>query len=288
MTSDKQLLANQQNAKASTGPVTVLGKEMVATNAIKHGIFTKDLIIASGVGQENQAEYEELLENLITCLSPRNQMESLLVEKIAVDFWRLRRTIRFEAGSISKHIETILQYRYLSYECKDSAALERDIQYAKEKIEWNAAYLECLEKDEVKFDHPLWEGEAIESDIRDDFYRIARSFPDLTKAERDQLYEGDVSFADLSTLLLKRGCSNVEEISTRLIEIYSEENEQLEKEVKALEKKKIVNQEEDRLNSMIGSVPSDENTEKALKYERSIQKSIFQNLFLLKKLQGSF
>ena len=43
-----------------------------------------------------------------------------------------------------------------------------------------------------------------------------------------------------------------------------------------------------RSHSQIGSVPSEENSEKALKYERSIQKSIFQNLFLLKKLQRVF
>lgn len=109
ITSEKQFLTNQQNAKLSTGPVTIEGKEIVAVNAIRHGIFTKDLIIASGIGRENQAEYDELLANLIQCLAPSNQMESLLVEKIAVDFWRLRRTIRFEAGSISQQIELMIE-----------------------------------------------------------------------------------------------------------------------------------------------------------------------------------
>jgi hypothetical protein len=30
-------------------------------------------------------------------------MESLLIEKIAVDYWRLRRVLRFENGAISKY-----------------------------------------------------------------------------------------------------------------------------------------------------------------------------------------
>ena len=47
MASEKQLLANLQNAQLSTGPVTIEGKEVIATNAIKHGIFTKDLILNS-------------------------------------------------------------------------------------------------------------------------------------------------------------------------------------------------------------------------------------------------
>ena len=44
MTSEKQLLANQLNSQLSTGPKTSQGKETIATNAIKHGIFTKDLL----------------------------------------------------------------------------------------------------------------------------------------------------------------------------------------------------------------------------------------------------
>src|SRR5438477_218421 len=102
MTTQKQIEANSLNAQLSTGPITVIGKAVVATNAIKHGIFTKDLILTSEIGQESEDEYQEILDNLIDCLSPCNQMESLLVEKITVDFWRLRRTIRFETGSIAK------------------------------------------------------------------------------------------------------------------------------------------------------------------------------------------
>jgi len=90
MTTPKQIEANCQNALLSTGPMTISGKTIVSTNAIKHGIFTKDLILTSEIGRENEDEYSEILNNLIECLSPSNQMESLLVEKIAVDFWRLR------------------------------------------------------------------------------------------------------------------------------------------------------------------------------------------------------
>ncbi|MBX9743964.1 MAG: hypothetical protein K2X08_01995 [Chlamydiales bacterium] len=63
-------------------------------------------------GKEDQGEYEELLSNLVSSLSPQNQIESLLVEKIAIDFWRLRRVIQFEAESISKYLETIFQEFY--------------------------------------------------------------------------------------------------------------------------------------------------------------------------------
>jgi hypothetical protein len=51
---------------------------------------------------------------------------------------------------------------------------------------------------------------------------------------------------------------------------------------------KISNDAADKLTYMLGMAPATENTDKVLKYERSLQKSIFQNLFLLKKLQGIF
>ena len=77
-----------------------------------YDIFTKDLIVSCPFGKEDQGECEELLSNLVSSLSPQNQVESLLVEKVAIDFWRLRRVIRFEAGSIGQHLETIFKEFY--------------------------------------------------------------------------------------------------------------------------------------------------------------------------------
>ena len=87
MNSDKQNEANKKNALLSTGPTSKEGKEVVCLNAIKHGIFAKDLIIESGIGKEKTEEYHDLLHNLIVSLNPNNQIEMLLVEKISIDFW---------------------------------------------------------------------------------------------------------------------------------------------------------------------------------------------------------
>ncbi len=119
MTTQKQMNANRLNAQQSTGPKSNEGKAIVSSNAIKHGIFTKYLILASTFGKEDDKEYLEMLNNLVDCLTPQNQMESLLVEKIAIDFWRLRRTIAFKTGSISKHINTMLKSNY-TYGTKDN------------------------------------------------------------------------------------------------------------------------------------------------------------------------
>jgi hypothetical protein len=112
MTTKKQIEANKQNALVSTGPVTPEGKAIAAHNAVKHGIFARDLLITAGDGKEDAREYKELLDGLALSLNPSGQMECLLVEKIAVDYWRLRRVLRFETGSIRKQLDTAINDYY--------------------------------------------------------------------------------------------------------------------------------------------------------------------------------
>jgi hypothetical protein len=89
-------------------------------------------------------------------------------------------------------------------------------------------------------------------------------------------------------LLEKHGYSEAKKISTKLIELISKENENLEKEIQRLSVKKFKNQASNNLLYMLGMIPCIDNTDKILKYERSLQKSIFQNLIMLKKLQAAF
>lgn len=200
MTSEKQLLANQSNALLSTGPLTVKGQTIVSTNAIKHGIFTKDLIISSSIGKEDEGEYSVMLTNLIECLFPQNQIESLLVEKIALDFWRLRRLIRFETGSIGKYLETIFKE---FYSCKkNNQQIDKDIEYRQQYIVWISSYVEYLKKEGVSFDKSIWKSEDFESDIIEDFYLIAKTLNGLNREVRERLYSGGYTFEDLKEISL--------------------------------------------------------------------------------------
>ncbi len=77
MATGKQIEANKKNALMSTGPRTPEGKALISQNAIRHGIFTRDLIIPTGDGKEDEQEYRELLDGLIISLNPVGQMECL-------------------------------------------------------------------------------------------------------------------------------------------------------------------------------------------------------------------
>jgi len=200
MTTKKQLEANKQNALMSTGPVSPEGKALVSQNAVKHGIFAQDLIITSGDGKEDQQEYNELLDGLIVSLTPSGQMECLLVEKIAADYWRLRRVLRFETGSIRKQLDTAVNDYYNKADYFGNKEHKTNKEINKEMV--------CCRKNKDK-------------------NRLA----ELKQAKRKNKY--------------------AEEVTVK-----------------------------------ISSLPAGDDWDKVIKYEKAVQRSILQNLALLKRLQS--
>jgi len=203
MTTKKQIEANKQNALVSTGPVTPEGKVIAAQNAVKHGIFARDLLITAGDGKEDEQEYSELLNGLIVSLHPTGQMECLLVEKIAADYWRLRRVLRFESGSIRKLLDMAVS----------------------------------------------------------DYYEKADYFGNKEHKDNEQIDEEISGYRDKQDKDSQR----------RILE---------------LERKKVRNKFAEEVVVKINSLPSTDTYEKVIKYEKAIQRSILQNLALLKRLQS--
>src|SRR6266581_4860125 len=73
--------------RSSTGPRTQTGKRMVAKNALKHGFFSKWLLIPHPDGKEDPTEYQNLYAALRVHYQPLDFLEELWVEKIAVWSW---------------------------------------------------------------------------------------------------------------------------------------------------------------------------------------------------------
>ena len=94
--------ANRQNALRSTGPRTSEGKHVVRWNVLKHGLLAQKAVVPAGPGQENLDEFRFLLEQLRRDLQPHGAVEEILVEKIAVCYWRLRRLLHSEMGELQK------------------------------------------------------------------------------------------------------------------------------------------------------------------------------------------
>ena len=96
MTTEKQIKSNQANSKKSTGARSEEGKAVIANNALKHGLFTRHLVIEG----EQIEDYHSLLNGLMTSLNPVGTLESVLVEKIASAIWKQKRLIGAEQASI--------------------------------------------------------------------------------------------------------------------------------------------------------------------------------------------
>ena len=97
--SQRKLNANRKNAKKSTGPRTARGKAYSRKNAIKHGLFTRNMFEILMLG-ESQAEYDLLLDDLHKEYEPIGRAKELEVERIADCWWRLQRARRYEESVI--------------------------------------------------------------------------------------------------------------------------------------------------------------------------------------------
>lgn len=110
MASEKQILANQQNALASTGPKTTSGKMAVRLNAVRHGLRTQDALLPD----EDPHQLQELCDQIHNELQPHGILQEHLVERIALTMWRLKRVERVEAGVFCFNFHSVLQDRAIS------------------------------------------------------------------------------------------------------------------------------------------------------------------------------
>ncbi len=93
--------ANRRNALKSTGPKTEEGNRAVRFNAVKHGFFAKQILLSKL--EDDPEEFELLLQQLRESLQPVGQLEELLVERIAVCFWKSRRALRCEMAEAKQN-----------------------------------------------------------------------------------------------------------------------------------------------------------------------------------------
>ncbi len=85
------------------GPRTPQGKENSKYNALKHGIFSKVVLLKD----EPRAEYRALLKGLREHFQPVGTPEEVLVEKLAMFLWRHRRLVATERAEIQKSTQFI-------------------------------------------------------------------------------------------------------------------------------------------------------------------------------------
>jgi len=269
MASEKQEQANARNAQLSTGPISTEGKAVVARNAVKHGIFAKDLVINAGDGREDELEYHELLAELKKDLTPVGRMEMMLVEKIAVNYWRLRRLVRYETGAIRKQLDdfrdsAVSTHYSGSFSSRGQPVLEYydyhdfipDAEYEEQrcKVASIKGYGLNLKEEKAALEYVLrWRLDRDELKFSDQDYEAARNYVVTLSAQ-------------LKGKLRKEMLEEAEQMLAEMNEVRSWS-------VKF-----------DRIQKT-KSLPLERDLNNIIKYENSLERSIFRNLAALKTLQ---
>jgi hypothetical protein len=99
MTSRRRAEANRQNALRSTGPRTPEGRAASSRNAVRHGVLSNNFVAE----HEDHDTFQRLLEGLVAEFEPETAIESLLVERLAMLFWRERRLAVAESEQADLH-----------------------------------------------------------------------------------------------------------------------------------------------------------------------------------------
>lgn len=97
MSTDRQIEANRRNAQNSTGPTTIVGKELSSMNATTHGAYaTRPIAIQDGPLAEDQEQLDDFVNSLIATLRPKGSLEHEQARHVAMSYVRLRRLMRLE------------------------------------------------------------------------------------------------------------------------------------------------------------------------------------------------
>jgi hypothetical protein len=100
MATEKQREASRRNARKSTGPRTVEGKDRSKYNAVKHGMTAKTPILPG----EDEGAFTKRVDSWKDDLRPRGAVEDFLVERAARISWQLDRVERAHTARLARQI----------------------------------------------------------------------------------------------------------------------------------------------------------------------------------------
>jgi hypothetical protein len=87
-------------------PPTRAAKRRSRWNALRHGLLCREVVIRHGEGREDPRLLTALIAALRADFQPADVIEEMLVEKIAVSYWKSRRALRAEVGEIRRYLDT--------------------------------------------------------------------------------------------------------------------------------------------------------------------------------------
>ena len=280
--SKKQLEANRKNAPKG-GVKTPEGKEIVKYNALKHGLLAKEAVITVGDGTESPEEFNALLEDLKTQLEPEGTLEEMLLEKMAVSYWRLRRAYRYEAGLLRNELDNATDDYYSNTDWegekinKTDEEIEQEIKKEREGIEY-------WKKDKRDLTKMHKAGKPLEEifDWEDNWgWLEEKASYYLSQYEE---YGDDLEAKKVRELLNRADWSD-DDIWQALIEICDKQVKYHEGQIATLCRDKEKNKLRLQVIKKLGSIPSKDELDRLLRYEGAIERQLYKAMNQLERLQ---
>ncbi len=283
--SQKQLDANKKNAQKG-GVKTPKGKAITRYNALKHGLLAKEVVVATGEGAEDPAEFDTLCQDLKGQLRPDGTVEEMLVEKIIVAYWRLRRAYRYESGLIRRELDSAADgfYEKTGWNGEKPNKTDEQIDAQIRQEQEGIAYWQH-DRSELTTMHE--EGKPLESiyDWEENWEYLEAKVDHLLPEESEEVdTDGDFGPQELRTCLNRIGWSD-DHIWKALIDGCAERASQHQKRIEALESEKQKNHQKIAVLKTLGSVPSRHELDRLLRYEGAIERQFYRALNELERLQ---
>ncbi|MHC4556898.1 MAG: hypothetical protein ACYTFW_04455 [Planctomycetota bacterium] len=281
--SKKQLQANKKNAQKG-GVKTQEGKAIVKYNALKHGLLAKETVITVGEGAESPEEFNALLGDLKTQLAPEGTLEEMLVEKIVVAYWRLRRAYRYEVGLIRSELDNATDDYYNGKTSSSGYKKQKTDEEIEQEIEQQKESLESWKKDKKDFTKMHKDGKPLEKiyDWSENWEWLEQKYDYL---QPSRCYEDGFEPRALREFLNNGFNLSDDQIWQAHIELCDEKMDEHKKEIANLEKQKQKNELRLQVIKKLGNIPSRHELDRLLRYEGAIERQLYKALNQLDRIQ---
>jgi hypothetical protein len=136
--------ANLQNPPKGTGPRTPRGKSHSRRNALKHGFYSRELLVS----EADAPELEALRRQLEAQLKPATPMQWLAFDNVVTCAWRPRSAIRLESPLFAIEFQACSQDRTEAADAEVDPHLVR--WYASSRLDLRAG-VKSLERASAEF-----------------------------------------------------------------------------------------------------------------------------------------
>ena len=258
--SERKLKANRENAQKSTGPRTLRGKAFSRRNALKNGLFVREITDFEALF-EDPTEYQELLNGLWDQYQPIGKAEEIEVERVAICYWKLKRAWRYEnAVNLAARRDFVRaelneQEEYCREKDKQEEALLVQLRDAEKEIDATGVLSQELKQRTFAMMpgfEALWSALEKHTEERMEEPDISKMLQKLSPAERSQLH---------STCVVRNAIALVEWLSQR----------------------RSINVRETAIGSH--AIPNDKALDRILRYEAAVNRDLGRTLDRLERLQ---